>query len=285
MGYGSLTDEVAPFLSSMRDGGVDLRKYYSQEACTPSRASLMTGRNPLTLGWQMGVSTDADDGGLNLNETTIAEVLQSSGYTTYMLGKWNLGNRSPRYLPTARGFDYFLGFMNGYNNYWSKLDPDNPTFHDFMYSDTDCYYAYDGDDMKHYSTHLYRDWAISYIESHDFDASPMFMYIAFQAVHDPFSDEEGTFPDGIPSSYVDDDTYAYVTEAAAGLVPQQYMLSLSVLDSAVSDIFDTLDAYGQTDNTYFIFASDNGGCAAVGGRNTPLRGQKGSLFEGMQNAK
>jgi hypothetical protein len=211
LGYGSLTSDVAPFLSSLRDSGVNIENYYSQQSCTPARASLMTGRYAMKVGWGSGTISDNYDGGLSLNYSTIAEVLSDAGYTTYMYGKWNLGNRSPRYLPTARGFDYFLGYMNSMNHYWSKVDPSHSHFHDFMYSDSECYYMYDGDDLKHYSTHLYRDWAVSAISTHDFDSSPMFMYLAFQAVHDPFSDVNSTFTDGIPDDYLSATTLSYIS--------------------------------------------------------------------------
>ena len=52
-----------------------------------------------------------------------AQVYTAAGYDTYMFGKWNLGNGSPRYLPTARGFNYFMGYMDGFNDYWSKNAP------------------------------------------------------------------------------------------------------------------------------------------------------------------
>ena len=90
------------------------------------------------------------------------------------------GNASPRYVPTARGFDYFLGFLNGYQFYWSKLTPDSTDYRDMSYSDKSCFYMYDATDMEHYSTHLYQDKAIQAIETHDFVDSSMFMYMAFQ---------------------------------------------------------------------------------------------------------
>jgi arylsulfatase A-like enzyme len=60
-------------------------------------------------------------------------------------------------------------------------------------------------------------------------------------------------------------------------------MALAVLDDAVEDVYDAITSAGEIDNTYFIFASDNGGCAEAGGRNYPLRGQKGSIFEGTYN--
>eukprot|EP01034_Spumella_vulgaris_P037634 gene37634-46429_t len=61
-----------------------------------------------------------------------------------MLGKWNLGHSNPIYLPTSRGFDYFLGYMDGQNYYWSKSYPSGPSFTDFMYADSQCFDKYEG---------------------------------------------------------------------------------------------------------------------------------------------
>ena len=157
-----------------------------------------TGRYPLSVGLQHGSITVKTNGSLNLDETTIADVLKANGYTNYMYGKWNLGNASPRELPTARGFHQYLGFLASEQDYWSKHTPSFQEFKDFLYADTECYYMYDGDDLNHYSTNLYREKAIETIDNHDFDASPMFMYLSMQAPHAPFADLEGVFPNGIP---------------------------------------------------------------------------------------
>jgi Sulfatase len=215
MGYNSLQKEVTPFLVSMRDNGVKLTRYYSQELCTPSRASLMTGRLPLSLGLQHGSINVQTNGTLGIDETTIADVLKANGYTNYMYGKWNLGNASPRYLPTARGFHQYMGFLSAENDYWSKRAPSNSVFTDLLYSDTECYYMYDGVDLKHYSTNMYRERAIVTIDNHDFDKSPMFLFMSFQAPHAPFADLAGVFENGIPKQYVNDDLYNFINSTYA----------------------------------------------------------------------
>ena len=280
MGYGSIDKTVSPTLYDLQKNGIQLTKYYTQEICAPTRASLMTGRYPLSLGL-----TDNDLGadkmdGLPLSETTVAELFQGAGYTTYMFGKWNLGNPTAQYLPTARGFDYYLGYLDAFNSYWSKMSPDKTNFRDFLYADKDCFYKYDGVDMDHYSTHLYQDKAVATIHAHDYDESPLFMYLSFQAVHTPFADVHSTYPDGIPDDYLDSDVLEYIDKTYRGMNQQQYSKALNIMDTAVKSVHKALDKTGQLDNTYILFASDNGGCPPNGGRNYPLRGCKGTLFEG-----
>lgn len=84
---------TTPFLSQLAQRGVIMDNYYAQEMCTPSRASLLTGRYPLSIGMQYHMIQQNNAVGLNLNETTIADVLQENGYKTFLYGKWDLGLR------------------------------------------------------------------------------------------------------------------------------------------------------------------------------------------------
>jgi len=267
---------------SLRDEGIMLENYYSQESCTPARAALLTGRSPLSMGMQYYEQGAATNGGLPVDETTLASVLQSEGYTTYMLGKWNLGNAEESQLPTARGFNYYMGFLDGYNYYWTKRNPDFPDYTDFMFADDKCYYMYDAADKEMYSTTFFQNAAVAAIEGHDFDASPMFMYVAFQAARAPFEDTGYAY--GVDDSYLEDvgtpDALAHIQATVEGVVHQQYHKSVAVMDVAIAYLYFAMEKKDQLDNTYFIFASDNGGCPTAGGRNYPLRGTKGSLFEG-----
>lgn len=270
---------ATPFLNKMASNGIIMTNHYSQEVCTPARASLLTGRYPLSIGMQYFTVADTVAWGLPLEETTIADVLSKHDYTSYALGKWNLGHYSPRYLPTARGFDYHLGYMTGMTYPWSKKVTSSTKFTDLMYADSSCYAPYDGNDVHKYSTFFYRDKAIDVIKKHNFNKKPMFLYLAFQAVHEPFVDFDH-YPSGIPREYVGDETYDYIMDNVQGRKRRQYALSLVLMDRAIASIYEKIKDVKQEDNTYFIFASDNGGCYAAGGKNGPLRGAKGSLYEG-----
>ncbi len=194
--------DVTPTINKLAQNGIIMSNYYSQEVCTPARAALMTGRYPVSVGMQYGSVQPASTFALNENEILLPEVLRDSGYKNYILGKWNLGHYNPKYLPTARGFDYFLGFLDGHNYYWSKRDPLADGYFDFMYSDTDCYNIYNGADRDTYSTTLYAEKAVDAINTHDFDSNPMFLYFAPQAAHDPFTDYDGTYPDGLTAEHI-----------------------------------------------------------------------------------
>lgn len=158
-----------------------------------------------------------------------------------------------------------------------------PTFEkyvDFIYADKQCYEPYDKSDYDTYSTFLFRDKAVSAINSHDFQAQPMFLYLAFQGVHDPF-DDIMNYPSGIPAEYLPDGDYEMFQENIPGQTRMQYAMALRLVDDAVAAVVKSLEDVGQMDNTYLIVTSDNGGCMESGGRNNGLRGNKGSLYEGI----
>eukprot|EP01040_Poterioochromonas_malhamensis_P020262 gene20262-24146_t len=168
IGYGVLNEELSPFtpnLSKMAQEGISMANYYSQELCAPSRAALLTGRYPSHLGLQFGQLMPTADGGLTLDATLLPAALKdNANYKTYAFGKWNLGHSSPNYLPTARGFDYYLGYLTTQNTYWTKSMAQHSVMHDFLEASTEGYWPYAGDDMSTYSTHFYRDHAKAAIQ-------------------------------------------------------------------------------------------------------------------------
>eukprot|EP01038_Epipyxis_sp_PR26KG_P004056 gene4056-5799_t len=268
--------KLTPSLIALADSGVRMMTYYTQEMCTPGRTALLTGRYPISVGNQYQEYSSTSKTGLNLNEMLLAEVLKEKGnYTTYMLGKWNLGHHTPDYLPTARGFDYYMGYLSPASYYWSHL-MESGDYYDLTVSDTTCYRL--NPDNTTYSTHLYGNSSINIIRNHDFDLNPMFLYLAPNSVHDPYYDT--AYPNGVPSSYIPDELYESILIQVDGEKRQEMAKVLVVLDGAINEITQALKSVGQYDNTYIIFSSDNGGCKYEGGKNGPMRGNKGTLFEG-----
>ena len=267
---------ATPMLTGMAQEGLIMSNYYAQEVCTPSRAALLTGRYPLSSGMQYGVIDTRVPWGLDLSEQTLAEVLRDAGYKTHALGKWHLGHHTPKYLPTARGFESFVGFLNGDSYYYSKINPLEHTYVDLLRSDTKCYYPYTDADLFDYSTTLYQNKAVDIIINHE-QSSPLFLYMPFQAVHDPFDDVASFYDvkETVPTAIKD-----MIKTYVKGTKRTEYVYALYIMDQAVGAIKLALESSGMMDNTYIIFASDNGGCNGAGGKMAPYRGTKGSLFEG-----
>ena len=143
----------------------------------------------------------------------------------------HLGHFSPRFLPTARGFDTYTGFLNGQSYYWSKRNPDHTRFVDFLQSNASCFVPYSGEDLHNYSTHLFRDKAIEIIADHDPDI-PLFLVVSFQAVHDPFVDVNGVHEKGVPKEYMTESTFEWITEnVKVHIVMHSYHHTKSLLHS------------------------------------------------------
>ena len=268
---------TTPTLTQMAGDGIILSSYYTLEMCTPARGALLTGRYPLTIGMQYGVVNTDRPWGLDLSEQLLASALSNEGYKTHIVGKWHLGHHSPRYLPTARGFDTFTGYLSGNNYYYSKRNPVNPVFTDFLEANTTCYSPYVRENMHNYSTHFYGHRAIQIINEHD-QARPLFLYLPFQAVHDPFVDIVASRQ--IAKNLVSQSLRDQIESTVIGTKRKEVAYALALLDNTVGQIKDALIENAMMDNTYIIFASDNGGCHSAGGKNGPLRGTKGSLLEG-----
>ena len=110
----------------MASEGMKFTQFHSASStCTPSRVALLTGRLPIRSGLTH-VLIPQSEGGIPDEETTVAELIQDTGYTTACIGKWHLGHPD-KYLPLNHGFDYYFG--TPYSNDMSPgTQPDNPFF-------------------------------------------------------------------------------------------------------------------------------------------------------------
>ncbi|XP_030849646.1 arylsulfatase B-like [Strongylocentrotus purpuratus] len=255
---------LTPNLDMLAGEGVKLENYYVQPICSPTRSQLMSGRYQIHTGLQHGVIRPPQPNCLPLDEVTLPQKLKENGYATNMVGKWHIGFYLDACLPTERGFDSYFGYLIGAEDYYTHMRSYNvgsKTLSGYdLHANKTPVFQYEGQ----YSTHLFTNKTIDVIERHD-KTKPLFMYLAYQAVHVPLE---------VPDSYMD--PYMNITDknrrTFAGMV--------ACMDEGVGNITRALKDAGLYDNTIIIFSTDNGGPIQSGANNWPLRGSKGSLWEG-----
>eukprot|EP00913_Durusdinium_trenchii_P008895 g8361.t1 len=245
---------ATPNIDALARRGVELKQFYVQPVCSPTRAALMTGRYPMRYGLQCGVVRPWAKHGLPLNEKLLPELLRSAGYTTAVVGKWHLGHLSRKYLPTSRGFDRQYGHYNGALDYFTHKRDGG---HDWHRDDKPNY-------DKGYTTDLIGKAAADIIAKHD-QKKPLFLYVPFNAPHTPLQ---------APEKYLK--KYAHFKLKRR----QTFAAMVTCMDDAVGRIVSALDAHKYPpENTLIVFCSDNGGITRLGS-NGKLRAGKGTLYEG-----
>lgn len=249
-GYGDTGYTGHPFvqtpnLDAMAQEGVLFDRFYaSSPVCSPTRASVMTGRHSMR--------TNVPDHGhyMRPDEITLAEALKTAGYHTAHFGKWHIGSVQPGSPtnPGGAGFDEWLSGLN--------------------FFDTDPYLSRNGvyEQIQGQGTVITTDETIRFLEEHYADDEPMFIVTWFPAPHDPF----GEVPEGIDNAdtLYDDKTSNY----NAG-----YYREITLLDQQVGRLRETLRRLDIEQNTLIIYTGDNGGLVEEfsGGRD-----KKRSLYEG-----
>ncbi|XP_013381199.1 arylsulfatase J-like [Lingula anatina] len=245
-----------PTLTKLAHDGLILNQSYTQPVCSPSRASLMTGRYPHNV--YMDDSTplgrDAAEG-LDLGLELLPQKLKKAGYSTHATGKWHLGFCDWKYTPTERGFDSFYGHYLASNDYYTHKSGRGL---DLWFNRQS---VKDKDGV--YDTNLWSDRAVDVIENHDV-TNPLFLYVAYNAAHSPYQ-----APQDVINSYPQIADKDRRTLAAM----------MSVVDEGVANITKTLEKKNMMNNTLLVLLSDNGGVPSAG-NNWPLRGRKGGFYEG-----
>jgi arylsulfatase A-like enzyme len=256
-----------------------LDQYYLQPVCSPTRATIMTGRHVIHTGVYDPMNGGTGD--LSLNFTLLPQYLKSVGYDTHMIGKWHLGYSSARFTPTQRGFDSYFGYLDGGSDYWKHAGGGALDFWggsrgeelqpDFSWS---CFVkgaaANAGCPEANYSANVFSTKAAEVLRSKTAASKPWFMYLAYQSVHSP------------------DEAPQHIIDSFGGTVANDHRRTfaamVTALDDGVKNVTDALRETGQFDSTLLIFTSDNGGPAdnfnANMASNYPLRGMKRTLWEG-----
>jgi len=261
LGYGDLgcfgsRKHRTPNIDQMAAEGMRFTSFYvTSGVCTPSRSSLMTGCYPRRVNMHQN-----DDGlcvlfpvnkkGLNPDEITIADLLKEKGYTTCCIGKWHLGDQR-EFLPTSQGFDYYYGipYSNDMGTNKSTNRPPLPLLQNEKVIEAPA--------NQNTLTKRYTEEAIKFITSNK--DKPFFVYLPHTMPHNPVHSSEKFRGKSANKGYGD---------------------AVEEIDWSTGEILAALAKLGIDDRTLVVFTSDNGASDRFGGGNGPLRGHKGSTWEG-----
>lgn len=150
--------------------------------CTPSRSSVLTGKDPHNLGMQTWVIQANEAFGLGLDQKLMSNYFQDAGYRTHLIGKWHLGFFQREYTPTYRGFDSFFGYYNGlidYYNFTYVQPGPNYIGYDFRKNTEVIHDVQPGK----YATDLFTEEALKIIKKHDCSKKPLFLMLNHLAPH------------------------------------------------------------------------------------------------------
>ncbi len=278
MGYSDLGcyggEIETPSLDRLASTGLRFTRYYTNNMCVPTRASLLSGC----------YTTKAVNSGGAVSESvvTAAEVLQSAGYCTYMSGKWHLANDGRHAsLPLQRGFDRFFGTTIGACSFWAPatlMVGNDPAEH--LYLDPGFYY-----------TDAITDQALDFMREGVQQDRPFFLYVAYTAAHWPlhaFDDdiaqyarryeagwdllrlerharmkELGTINPEWPLSPRNAEVPAWQDEIYKAWQQRRmevYAAQITSMDRGIGRLLEELERSGEADNTLVLFQVDNGGC-------------------------
>lgn len=257
-GYGDLSCHGNPVLKTpeideLYEESVRLTDYHVSPTCSPTRAALLTGHWTNRTGvWHtiMGRSM------IRENEVTMGQVFKDAGYATGMFGKWHLGDNYP-YRPEDRGYTEVMRHGGGGVG-------QTPDYWDNAYFDGSYWHNSTPEKVKGFCTDVFFDYAKKFIKQQKEKDQPFLAYIATNAPHGPMhSPEEFSKP---------------YSELNTGLA--NFFGMIANIDQNVGQLRDFLDAEGLTENTIFIFTTDNGSSSGWKVFNAGMRAGKGSEYDG-----
>lgn len=258
-----------PHLTRLARSGVILDQHYVTPMCSSTRACLLSGRYSTRFGLDGATNSRVFPFGM----TTLAAALKSMGYETGITGKWHLGSKpewGPQHFGFTRSYGSFAGGVDQYSHLY-KRGPYMKTWqrnHEYV-------------EEKGHATDLIAREAIRWIEAAPQRKQPWYIQVAFTAVHVPIQE---------PQRWIT--PYADRIENESH---RRYAACATHMDHAIGGILGALENTEQKNNTLIIFTSDNGGSgpwkpsekypgryepSPVLGDNSPLRGRKGTVYEG-----
>ncbi len=264
LGYGDLScyphdhGVSTPNLDQLAASGVRMTQAYATPVCSPTRASLLTGRFPQHVG--VYGNYDGAHPGVGPLRDSFPPLLQQAGYRCAWFGKWHQGWDVANH-PLNNGFDVAYGFLGGMHDYYDAAKGDHYIGGPFAP------HAYVFDAFKpvrkmNYLTDELTDRAISFCR--ETQQQPFFMYLAYNTPHTPYQ-----APDGLVLKHL---------KTGEEPVEAVYRAMIENLDASVGRLLAVLKETGLDRNTLVVFASDNGGVNEK--YNGGLRGKKMTVWEG-----
>ncbi len=226
-----------PHLDRLAEQGLRLTDFYvSSPICTPTRASLITGRYPQRFGFDWVIRYDEKDRGLPSRGGSLPQLLRKRGYATALFGKWHLGYK-PRFGPNAHGFDEFFGFLAADLDYFAHTDANG---------DPGLYTNAKLCEEKGYLTDLITAHALAFLKRDR--KGPFFLEVAYNAPHWPFQAPDRP-----------DDRRTKTTYGPEVGTRSDYVKMVERMDQGIGKLLAALDETGAAKNTLVLFLSDNGG--------------------------
>jgi arylsulfatase A-like enzyme len=266
LGYGDLssygsTDLQTPNIDRLVHGGIRFNQFYANSpVCSPTRASILSGRYPDRVGVPGVIRTHREDnwGQLASDAILLPQVLKPAGYHTAIIGKWHLGLESPN-TPIDRGFDHFHGFLGDMMDDYYTHRRNNINYMRLDKQEID---------PKGHATELFTEWACAYIRERSTKKQPFFMYLAYNTPHTPIQPP--------------DEWLQRVREREHGIRSDRAKLVALIehVDDGIGKVMKSLEETGVWEDTLVIFVSDNGGQTSAAASNGPLHGGKEDMFEG-----
>jgi len=254
-------DIRTPGIDRLAAEGMSFENFLANcSVCSPTRAALMTGCYPDRVGVP-GVIRDnpANSWGyLSADFDLLPKVLKTAGYHSAIVGKWHLG-LEPENSPVARGFDHFHGFLGDMMDDYYTHERHG---HNFMREDDKVI------DPDGHATDLFTQWACQYLRDRAQAGGPFFLYLAYNAPHDPIQPK----PDWLEK--------VRTREPGMAEKRQKLVALIEHMDDGIVQVLKTLDDTQLADKTLVLFSSDNGGVLGYGANNGPYRGAKQMMYDG-----
>eukprot|EP00039_Didymoeca_costata_P002944 m.64049 g.64049 ORF g.64049 m.64049 type:complete len:582 (+) comp11620_c0_seq2:55-1800(+) len=308
IGYSDPT-VFSPNIDKLAAEGVKLNTVYTWDWCAPSRGAMLSGRYAPMSGYTSAGDGPSEKGTIScfpLKYQLVPKLLRdNAGYQTVMVGKWHLGYATYNHTPEHRGFNHYLGYLTGAEDYYNHTKPvlnqcsnTRDLWHGHHENGTvTSGPANDADYFPQYSAFFFTSFLQERIEVHvkQQPTQPLFIYAAYQNVHSPLEvplrflelyKDQGA-GQGSCSYDKKDARKGYTcdnsnNESGNNCYCNRIIIKamVSALDEAIGNVTHTMTQQGIMNNTIIVFQGDNGGPTFEGHSNHPLRGGKLNFFEG-----